>query len=410
MAPKLMWSNHNVKSKALPDAHRQGNCVYNTSMAYRLKKVIPAHYPQAQALFDGYPRDPLLHAIFEQRRPGRVYADEPEQPTSAVVWTETECLYIAAPPEQRRFPAVLRRLLDQRLIPHSKALGLDFLSIFAHPRGTPRHLEQSLADLEPLRTPADTFQFDPALYEAQRPMLEYVPDNLRLVRLDRPLLLDPENENLLDGILHYWGTIEAFLQRSRGYALLHDQQVVSWLYVQASGGGGQAPDSWTDPDYRGLGLASIIGSRWIQDCLAADQQPFWISDHANRASRRLAEHLGFEHTGTVDLVDIPFYPFEYYRSIARNFFLVNDSYREAALAFERSFKLGVSDPADYFLAAAAWMHAGEAQRALHNLHQAVDHGLEDLLSLEGAEAFESLHGTVEWEALKAYYLRSRRQN
>lgn len=379
-------------------------------MSRRLKRLIPAQYDAARTLFDGYLRDPLLHAVFEQRRPGRVYADQPESPQAAVVWTETECLYLAADPDDTEFAAALRRLLDGRLVPQAKALDFDFLSLFAHPQALPLRLEQALADLEPLRTPADTFRFDPALFETQREMLADVPDNLDLVQLDRELLLDPENEGLLDGVLHYWGTIEAFLQRSRGYALLHDGQMVSWLYVQALGGGGQAPDSWTDPDYRGLGLASLLGGRWVQDCLSDRQQPFWISDNANRASRRLAEHIGFEHTGTVDLLDIPFYPYEYYRAMARNFFLINDSYREAAQAFERAFALGAADPSDYFLAAAAWMHAGEETRALHNLHQAVDHGLEDLLALEGAEAFEALRGTTEWEALKVYYLRSRRQN
>jgi hypothetical protein len=65
---------------------------------------------------------------------------------------------------------------------------------------------------------------------------------------------------------------------------------------------------------------------------------------------------------------------------------------------------------DYYLAAACWMHADEPVRALDILHDAIDHGLEDLLILDGTEAFEMLQGTQEWEALKQYYLTTRRNN
>ena len=378
-----------------------------------LTKLIPAHYRRILPLFDGYLVDPLMHAVIEGQRPGRVYADDARQPSAAIIWTETECIYVAGDPANESFLSGVRSLVEKTIIPTAKALDMDFISLFSHPAGFPPRLEALLADLVPLRTPANTFQFNPARFK-ERTAKYHLPAGLELTEIDAVLLYDPENEGLLDGVLHYWGTVEAFLRHSHGYAVLDSAQegaqAVSWLYVQASGGGGQAPDSWTDPNYRNQGLASLVGRRWIEDCLASGQQPFWINDQANHASRRLAERIGFDYTDNIELVDVPFYPFEFYRGMARHFFLVNDSYREAAEAFERSFQLGPADPMDYYLAAASWMHAEEPESALENLHRAIDHGLEDLLTLQGTDAFEELRDTPAWDNLLQHYLRSRRIN
>lgn len=376
----------------------------------KLHKLIPALYPLVLPLFDGFIRDPLMHAVIEGRRPGHIYTDNPENPQNVVIWTETECVYVAGNPDDASFNLAFRKLIEEKLIPVSKKLDMDFLSIFSYPNGYPEILERELSDLEPLRTPANTFAFNRKLYRTARESLLKPPMGMRLRRIDEHILFDADNENLLDGVLHYWHTAQAFLQNSIGYAMLDNNRLVSWLYVQAFGAGGQAPDIWTDPEYRGMGLASILGARWVEDCLMRGQIPFWINDEANRNSRRLAENIGFEYRGNIELVDIPFYPFEFYKGMARHFFLINDSYRSAAMAFERAFALGNADPSDYFLAAASWMHADEPEKAMKNLWSAVDHGLEDLLALEGAEAFSELRELPEWEDLKHYYLSTRRNN
>jgi GNAT superfamily N-acetyltransferase len=376
----------------------------------RLKRLLPANYTRALPLFEGFIRDPLMFAVLEGKRPGRVYADHPDQPRAALVWTDTECVYLAADPADRSFFQNFHQFTKQVLFPTGKALDLDFLTLFTHPPELAHILKLELAPLEPLITPANTFSFNRRRYNSRRAELLSVPEGMRILRLDENLLFSPENDGLLDAVLHYWGSVEAFLQYSLGYAMLHEEQVVSWLYVQAQGAEGQAPDTWTDPDYRGLGLASRLVARWVEDCLRMGLRPFWINDRVNRPSRRLAEQTGFDYQGDIELLDIPFYPFEFYRGMARHFFLVNDSYDEAASSFEHAFRLGEADPSDYYLAAAAWMHAGEPQRALQNLQRAVDHGLEDLLALEGTEAFDELRLLPEWDRLKQYYFRSRRSN
>ncbi|MFN2197603.1 MAG: GNAT family N-acetyltransferase [Anaerolineales bacterium] len=375
-----------------------------------LTKLIPAQYGGVLPLFEDYIRDPLMYAVLDGLRPGRVYADNPQAPRFAVVWTDTECLYVGGAVDEPPHAQALVNLIGEKLMPLGKILGLEFLSLFSTPGSAAVALEAPLAHLEPLRTPANTFLFNRSRYRGLRAELRSVPEGFTLQRLDEKLLFDPANEALLDSVTHYWGTVPAFLSHAPGYALLKETQIVSWLYVQAIGGGGQAPDAWTDPELRGLGLAAVIGARWIEDCLMQGQTPFWLNDEANQASRRLAENLGFDFTGNIDLIDIPFYPFEFYRDLARHFFLVHDSYRNAALAFERAFRLGPGEPMDYYLAAACWMHADEPVRALDILHDAIDHGLEDLLILDGTEAFEMLQGTQEWEALKQYYLTTRRNN
>jgi RimJ/RimL family protein N-acetyltransferase len=283
-------------------------------------------------------------------------------------------------------------------------MGCHFLSLFSFPNTYAETLEQLFAEQLPLRTPINLFSFDEATFrqrdgESARREAE-LPVGFTLRRIDGEILAQSGLEDLAEEIAFHWGSLDTFVDKAVGYCVLHDGCVVSWCYVQALGNKAQTIDIWTSSDHRGQALGTAVGSAVIHHCLAQGYTPFWFNDEANLASRRLAERLGFRYEGDLYLVDIPFEPYDFYRSLAIHFFFPQERYRQAAEAYQRAFSVQEGEAEDYYNAAVGWAEAQEDELALTHLDKAIARGWQDAESLDGTAAFERLWGTPRWEELK----------
>ncbi|MBN1135241.1 MAG: GNAT family N-acetyltransferase [Anaerolineae bacterium] len=332
------------------------------------------------ALFDEYLADPMLYAVLEGRRSGRVFADDALRPAHAFVWTDSESAYLASRPgltgeqSDAAFLAAFQGLILEEIIPQAQEMGLEFLSLFSFPDSTPPRLEQLFAGQLALRTPVNTFVFDEAVFRQRHNAPASMSEGLVLRRIDRDVLaqpggLDPD-QHLTAEIAFYWGALEAFYDAGIGYCAMHGGEVVSWCYVQAFGHDAHTLDIWTRPDHRGKGLGTRVGAAVIEHGLKEGYQPFWICDDGNQASRRLAEGLGFRYAGDLFTVDIPFEPYDFYRNLATYFYVPAGRYRQAAEAYERALTVQEGTAEDHYNAAVAWSRAGEEERALDHLRQA----------------------------------------
>jgi tetratricopeptide (TPR) repeat protein len=189
------------------------------------------------------------------------------------------------------------------------------------------------------------------------------------------------------------------LEDGVGYCVLHDGDVVGWCYVQAFGHRAQTIDIWTNPDHRAEALGTATGSAVIRHCLEQGYAPFWLCDQGNQPSRSLAERLGFRYEGDILLVDIPFNPFDFYRSLAIHFFFPQGMYRQAAEAYTKAFSVQDGAAEDYVNAAVGWAEVGDAEQALDRIQEAIEHGWADLTALEETSAFEPLRKTARWTGL-----------
>jgi GNAT superfamily N-acetyltransferase len=333
-------------------------------------------YERVLPLFRAHLKDPLLYAVLEGRREGRVYADDPAQPGFAFVWTCSECAYLAGREDEVEIGPALRQLLEAEIIPAAKDEGSDYLSLFSFPSAYASGLEHLLADLMPLRTPVTTFSFCAEAIGLQ-PRFARLPAGYTLAPIDGHVLQDLENVDLAGAIIRNWGPAGT-LPQDLGFCVLADDELVSWCYVQAIGCDSQTVDVWTAPDHRRKGLGTVVAAAWIESCLAQGHTPFWLCDKANTPSRKLAQRLGFEYEGEIDLVDVPFYPFDFYRDLASRFFLPQHAYREAAEAFEKAFLIKEADADDYYDAAFAWASAGDVEKAGLNLQKAIQRGARSL--------------------------------
>ncbi len=383
-----------------PNSHK--DTVWNAEMKSYLKGKIMLHelesdqFAIARPLFAPYLQDPLLYAVLEGRREGRVFVDDPGSPKTCLVWTNSECAYLLGKEGDEQLNNALHQLLVEEIIPAAKAAGRDYLSLFPFPNSIAPELERVLQDLLPLQTPVSTYSFKPEAFSRGRAKSGALPSGFRLKTIDAEILRDPDNAFLAEEIAFHWGSIDDFPQ-GLGHCVVHDDKVVSWCYVQAVGTASQTIDVWTAPQHRRKGLGTAVASAFIAHCLSEGHTPFWLNDKANVASRKLAEQIGFEYQGDIRLVDIPFHPFEFYRDLAIHFFMPNQAHRQAAEALERAFTVRAGKAEDYYNAAVVWALAGSVDKAWHNLLRAVDHGWRDLELAENEEALAPLRGTDEWE-------------
>jgi len=362
-------------------------------------------------IFDRYLPDPMLYAVIEGRRSGRVFVDDVSHPGRAFVWTESESAYLACSQalaasrtpasgkDDIQFLHAFRYLILDEIIPQAKDMGLHFLSLFSFPDTYPPRLEQLFVEQLPLRTPLNTFAFDEAAFWQHHGDAVNLPEGLALEKLDRKILGQPGCQDLAEEVAFHWGSLDAFLDEGIGYGVLRDGDLISWCYVQAFGNKAQTIDIWTNPDDRGEALGTAVGSAVIRHCLAQGYAPFWICDDGNQPSRRLAERLGFRYKGDIFLVDIPFDPFDFYRSLAIHFFSPQGMSRQAAEAYEKAFSVRQGTAEDYYNAAIGWAETQETEKAMDNLQEAIKRGWLNLVALEETAAFAHLRKTARWTRL-----------
>ena len=87
-------------------------------------------------------------------------------------------------------------------------------------------------------------------------------------------------------------SINDFLNRGIGYAIIHKDRVVSAATSFSIYDDGIEIEVATHPAYRRNDLATIVASTLILDCLDKGKYPSW--DGANEESVKLAQKIGYK--------------------------------------------------------------------------------------------------------------------
>lgn len=329
-----------------------------------LHELERGQFEEVLPLFQGYLQDPMMHAVIEGTLRGRVWVNDTGPRAAALVWTGTECAYLAGGEKNDEFNQALHRLVVETIMPAAQAAGCEYLSLFSFPESYAPQLENLFIAQAPLRTPLSTFDFDQVTFLERygEPRAQQVAP-LRLKRIGAEELKHPKHAYLAEQVAAYWESVERFLDGGCGYCVLEGADLLSWCYVQAYGHGAQTLDIWTAPSHRRQGLGTLVGAAVIGTSLEQGYTPFWICDRENAGSRKLAERLGFVYRSDICLVDIPFAPYRFYLDLAKHFFLPQGAHRQAAEAFDRAFSFGQGEAEDYNRAAEAWALAGELERS-----------------------------------------------
>ncbi|PKR76800.1 GNAT family N-acetyltransferase [Halalkalibacillus sediminis] len=125
-----------------------------------------------------------------------------------------------------------------------------------------------------------------------------LPDGYELKKVDTKIANDPGFHELSEDFISNFASIEDFLNRGVGYAILKDDQVVCAATSFSVYDDGIEIEIATHPDFRQKGLATVTASALILDCLGKGKYASW--DAANKESVKLAQKLGYVLKGPYD--------------------------------------------------------------------------------------------------------------
>lgn len=122
-------------------------------------------------------------------------------------------------------------------------------------------------------------------------LLSTLPEGYELKRVDKDIVEAATFHDLSEDFVSQFDSVEDFLDRGAGYAILKEGQVISAATSFSIYDDGLEIEIASHPNYRRQGLATIVASALILDCLERGKYPSW--DAANPESVELAKKLGY---------------------------------------------------------------------------------------------------------------------
>jgi len=123
-------------------------------------------------------------------------------------------------------------------------------------------------------------------------LLSTLPRGYEVKRIDKTIANDSSFHELSEDFVSQFDSIDDFINRGIGYAIIHNGHVVSAATSFSIYNDGIEIEVASHPDYRRKGLATIVASTLILDCLDKGKYPSW--DGANEESVKLAQKIGYK--------------------------------------------------------------------------------------------------------------------
>lgn len=129
-------------------------------------------------------------------------------------------------------------------------------------------------------------------------LLSSLPEDYEIMRVDKKIAQLASFNELSEDFTSQFDSIEDFINRGVGYAILHEGKVVSAATSFSVYDEGIEIEVASHPDHRKKGLATIVSSALIVDCIDKGKYPSW--DGANLESVELAKKLGYIYKESYD--------------------------------------------------------------------------------------------------------------
>lgn len=263
-------------------------------MFYELKAA-----KKAAPLFEGWQETMIWSCL--QNVMGKIYADSPEYPASAMALLADFCFFAGEPDgglvrhwsglcaanaavgsaEQDRQPGDPAKSLSSRfviMVPQTRGWGELIEGCYKeNAKKITRYAMKKEPDL-----------FDRAKLQAAA---ETLPDGYTLKMMDENLYLQCREISWCRDWVSNYGDYDMYRRYGLGAVILKDREPVSGASSYTSYEGGIEVQIDTREDCRRKGLAYICGARLILECMERGWYPSW--DAQNRWSAALAEKLGY---------------------------------------------------------------------------------------------------------------------
>ncbi|EJR54111.1 hypothetical protein IIM_02167 [Bacillus cereus VD107] len=129
-------------------------------------------------------------------------------------------------------------------------------------------------------------------------LLSTLPEEYEIKKIDKDIAKASSFHELSEDFISQFDSIDDFIDRGVGYAILHKGQVVSAATSFSIYDVGIEIEIASHPNHKRKGLATVVASVLILDCLDRGKYPSW--DGANSESVKLAKKLGYTFKESYD--------------------------------------------------------------------------------------------------------------
>lgn len=334
-------------------------------------------FERIRPLFASKPNDPILNGIVQGHNNGRIYVNDLDSPSCALVWAEHEIFYLIGEP-QEDFVNALPAWIEEEIAPEGMRIGDNCFQVELLPEANWQEVvEKRLELFLPKPYTRVTFTFDSDQY-VKLPQ-EHVPEKVSVERLTSALLAEEGLDDVRGMVGDFWRSEERFLQHGVGYVVRVEGKVACvCLTVYASDTDVEIGIETYYRSHRGRGFGRLAARAAIDECLRQSRTPHWKTEDFRLPSIRLAQKIGFTDMRTYTAYVFFYNEHDNLAFTAYHHLRYGHDLEAAEHFVQRAQTIGDLKEGHHFLLACGYSLSGEVERAYEHMKQALSLGWDGL--------------------------------
>jgi GNAT superfamily N-acetyltransferase len=257
--------------------------------------LTPAAYEKVRPLFAPLGHNLAIHSILAGLSPAQVYVDSVAEPRVAITWTQAR-VFLAGAATDKAVIGALGHFFSDTFYPQAAAAGL-LAFVLHYTPGWEAHVAAILPNQALVPGKRLHYQLD----ASTRVWQVRVPAGFSLRPVNAGLLADTGIKNLAyvtEEMVSERPSVADFLQKSFGYCLVHEDEIVAWCMSEYNTGHRCELGIATAEAYRRRGLATVTATAVIAQALSQGIPHIgWHCWADNAPSVATAGKLGFQLVG-----------------------------------------------------------------------------------------------------------------
>lgn len=240
--------------------------------------------------------DLTLNSIINGMNRGTIYVDNPQEPDTALIDVTGISSIFIGNATNKQFIYSLRDFLDNELKmdTYESCGGTWFIAVIKDEIWE-QVLENVIADKEYEPDYELYYQFNPEAFVSLKEQYKSLPDNYLIKKIDTEVIKNDPDGILSEVLEEVWYSIEDFNTHGLGYCIIKDNKIVSACFSCCVHENKHEISVETyDEKHMNKGLATLVCSAYLDDCIKNGLMPHWSTMETNLESKSLAKKLGFE--------------------------------------------------------------------------------------------------------------------
>lgn len=229
-------------------------------------------------------------AVINGNNPGRVYVDQYDEPSAALVWIQgQQGFQIVGDSQNKPFLLSLESYMRDHIEPYLKEQNIKYVEIGAEMDTWKKSLQIIFKN----RNISSDIQHVFGLEELQS--IKTSNEEITIRKLDVDLLKSGQLENhsfLEKKILRFWDSTDSFLHNGFGYYAELNNCLVSICLSAFVAEQTHAIDIETVEGCRRRSYGRAVAKSFVGECIQKDVHPYWDCSPENAGSIQLAKAIG----------------------------------------------------------------------------------------------------------------------